>query len=309
MTGADGNEIGERVSRNGEPTGAVTGSLELLLNLVNALPDGALLAFQRGGLPAFYAALNAGKHITAVTSNGHLNGTGLVSLEHTIVVGGVGSSGNGLYNPATHLGTEGVLVLDPDLCKAYVGENPEVIKLTSAESSLLARLLRADTGVVQREVLVKYVFGDTMARDNSLKKLVHRLRGKVGCVPGYENVIMNIRSVGYRCMVPDKFSGMSESLPNPNIISIGNRFLLHRTENGYGVLYELKQAVAVNNNFPEPVETFGIKEVLSPRDVETLLGHLGIPGIRHASFPRLAGPLRPLFQQPAQQPVPYKNQG
>jgi len=92
--------------------------------------------------------------------------------------------------------TVGDVRLDPASRSAFRGQ--EALELTAVEFDLLETLLRSAGAIVRREHLAKTVLGRELnAFDRSIDMHVSKLRRKLGALPGGQERIKTIRSVGY----------------------------------------------------------------------------------------------------------------
>ena len=112
---------------------------------------------------------------------------------------------------AAHAGeiTVGDVRLDPASRSAFRG--PEALELTAVEFDLLETLLRSAGAIVRREQLAKTVLGRELnAFDRSIDMHVSKLRRKLGNLPGGQERIKTIRSVGYLYAQPTPHKATAE---------------------------------------------------------------------------------------------------
>jgi len=112
---------------------------------------------------------------------------------------------------AAHAGeiSVGDVRLDPASRSAFRG--PEALELTAVEFDLLETLLRSAGAIVRREQLAKTVLGRELnAFDRSIDMHVSKLRRKLGNLPGGQERIKTIRSVGYLYAQPTPHKATAE---------------------------------------------------------------------------------------------------
>ena len=112
---------------------------------------------------------------------------------------------------AVHAGeiTVGDVRLDPASRSAFRAE--EALELTAVEFDLLETLLRSAGAIVRRESLAKTVLGRELnAFDRSIDMHVSKLRRKLGSLPGGQERIKTIRSVGYLYAQPTAHKATAE---------------------------------------------------------------------------------------------------
>src|SRR5437763_8138585 len=105
--------------------------------------------------------------------------------------------------------TVGDVRLDPASRSAFRGQ--ESLELTAVEFDLLETLLRSAGSIVRREQLAKTVLGRELnAFDRSIDMHVSKLRRKLGNLPGGQERIKTIRSVGYLYAQPTPHKATAE---------------------------------------------------------------------------------------------------
>ena len=105
--------------------------------------------------------------------------------------------------------TVGDVRLDPASRSAFRGQ--ESLELTAVEFDLLETLLRSAGSIVRREQLAKTVLGRELnAFDRSIDMHVSKLRRKLGNLPGGQERIKTIRSVGYLYAQPTSHKATAE---------------------------------------------------------------------------------------------------
>src|SRR5438105_14574881 len=112
---------------------------------------------------------------------------------------------------AVHAGeiSLGDVRLDPASRSAFRAE--EALELTAVEFDLLETLLRSAGAIVRRESLAKTVLGRELnAFDRSIDMHVSKLRRKLGSLPGGQERIKTIRSVGYLYAAPTPHKATAE---------------------------------------------------------------------------------------------------